>query len=469
MIDRDAVGTLAGDPQATQSFWETVLDHSTGQLRLSRKGRIWDAVAVAGRTGATGAGRCIAVIDVGFDQTVAELRRNIHPASRVRQDTIVPGERHGTVVALLVRAVAPEAQLLLIDACGSAPASKDLRQRDVADAIRTASAAKADVVNLSLQFPTTAVVDDGRWIDHDVLSMVAPPREAFLSQVDAWIAHREIYADARCRTYCAICNALEKVPDTTLVVAAAGNRFAATCPACFRRVIGTGFESTTTVERDGVVLTVSGLPRTMTLQLRTELVVEEPPGFLGTSFAAPLISGLASLLPSPVDVADMAWLANGMTPLLQVAGIHRGTPSRDIPPGAADTLLQGLSRFAEAVPERHQHWKQPFVAEPCAICALLMVDWFDAYTSHLLWRGADEEALGVARIAAILAPDVASVNGNLGEARRRAAEAAPDPAQRREHLLLAEVAYGRAVDRSPAPVAEYSSGLLNVRSLLSTA
>jgi hypothetical protein len=469
LIDHDAVGTLAGDPQATQSFWETVFDPSTGQLRLARRGRIWDAVAVASRTGATGTGRCIAVIDVGFDQTVAELQRNIHPASRVRQDTIVPGGRHGTVVALLARAVAPEAQLLLIDACGTAPASKDLRQRDVAEAIRAASAAKADVVNLSLQFPTRAAIDDGRWIDHDVLSTVAPPREAFLAQVDAWIAHRDIYADARCRTYCPICNALEKVPDTTVVVAAAGNEFEATCPACFRRVVGTGFESTTTVERDGVVVTVRGLPQTTTLQLRAELVVEEPPGFLGTSFAAPLISGLAALLPSPGDVADMAWLANAMTPLLQIAGIHRATPSRDIPLGAADTVLQGLSRFAEAVPERHQHWKQPFVAEPCAICALLMVDWFDAYTSHLLWRRADEQALGFARIAAMLAPDVASVNGNLGEAHRRAAEAAPDPGQRREHLRLAEVAYGRAVDRSREPVPEYSSALSGVRSLLSTA
>jgi hypothetical protein len=468
-MDDDAVGTLAGDPQATQSFWETVFDQSTGQLRLARRGRIWDAVAVAGRIGATGAGRCIAVIDVGFDQTVAELQRNIHPASRVREDTIVPGGRHGTVVALLVRAVAPEAQLLLIDACGSARASKDLVRGDVAEAIQAASAAKADVVNLSLQFPTKAAIDDGRWIDHDVLSMVAPPREAFLSQVDAWIAHRDIYADARCRTYCPICNALEKIPNTTLVVAAAGNKFEATCPACFRCVIGTGFESTTTVERDGVVLTVRGLPQTSTLQLRTELVVEEPPGFLGTSFAAPLISGLAALLPSPGDVADMAWLANAMTPLLRVAGIHRATPSRDIPASAADTVLQGLARLAEAVPEQHQHWKQQLVSEPCAICTLLMVDWFDAYTSHLLWRGADEQALGLARIAAIVAPEVASVNGNLGEAHRRAADAAPDPGQRREHLRLAEVAYGRAVDRSPVPVAEYSSALLDVRSLLGTA
>jgi len=112
-VDTSArAGELSGDPATTQAFLDTVLDRPSGRLKLQRYGRIWEAVATAQRQGATGAGRLVGVIDSGFALTVPGLADRLHPASRIRADTVEPTAGHGTAVALLVREAAPDCELL---------------------------------------------------------------------------------------------------------------------------------------------------------------------------------------------------------------------------------------------------------------------------------------------------------------------------------------------------------------------
>jgi hypothetical protein len=458
--DVPRVGRLSGNSATERTFWEQVYDPAVGGLRLHRAGQFWDAVATAYRSGARGEGRCIAIIDSGFDATLPALQRRIHPGSRVRADTVTSADRHGTRVALLVRAVAPDAELLLLDV----GTGHQLTDTNVAHAIETARSLNVDVINLSLEFESDAEPTGFSWNDPSI-SGSAPPVEAFLAQVDAWIAHAEPYRDARCRSRCASCASLANVPQETLVVAASGNSFAATCPACVGKVVGAGFHTTRLVEREGVVYRTSELPQTQTRQLRPEFLVEEPPGFLGTSFAAPLLSGFASLVPAPAEIAKLAWVPIAMTPVLVLANTHAVTPARDIPEVAPRILHQGLLRIAEAVPVAHQHWREAMVTRSCAVCALVMVAWYDAFTSLLTASGVPERAAPIARIAAVLAPDAATVQSNLGLACRALAEKTLDASRRRELLMESANAYRRAIARAP-DVSLYAAGSAEVTAAL---
>jgi len=256
-VDTSArAGELSGDPATTQAFLDTVLDRPSGRLKLQRYGRIWEAVATAQRQGATGAGRLVGVIDSGFALTVPGLADRLHPASRIRADTVEPTGGHGTAVALLVREAAPDCELLLIDV----DAVKQIPPRDVGKAIGLAREQKADVINLSLQFRTDCPLRDTSWIREDVLTSAAPAVADYGAQVEAWIEHAEPYAGARCRLPCPICDALGAVPASTLVVSASGNWEVQTCPACFDRVVGVGFHRTGRVDVGESVFRTSELP-----------------------------------------------------------------------------------------------------------------------------------------------------------------------------------------------------------------
>lgn len=445
-------GTLAG-VAASGPFLDRVLDRPTGRLDLERRGRIWESVSVACRRGDTGAGRLVAVVDGGFDLTVPTLGERVHPSSVIRADTVVPANGHGTAVALLVREVAPDCELLLLDVAGSgAP-----QRADVASAITVATQAGADVINLSLQFETDCPVRDTSWIDLDLLGSPAPPAAAYAAQVDAWVSHAEPYAGPRCVARCEVCDALSGVPESTLVVAASGNWTVDSCPACFERVVGVGFHRTRRAQSGGSVFTVSELSVSEAPVGRAELLIEEPPGFVGTSFAAPLLSGLGALAPAPADLATMSRISRAMTPVLTLAGLQVAH-APDLPADAPWTLHQGLVRIAEAIPSGHRHLDQDRVDQPCVVCTLLLADWYDVFVSLLVASGNPDGGLAIARVAALLAPEVASVSGNYGLASERAAQSRTDAAARAALLDEARAAYRNAIRLAP-DVQMYADGM----------
>ncbi|MHA6525505.1 S8 family serine peptidase [Tessaracoccus sp. G1721] len=132
---------------------------------LPKTGEFWDAVADAHRDTHTGRDTTVAVIDGGFDTTIPAL-------SSFPVDGDDPGRTaHGSVVALLVRQVAPEAQLRLFTVTRDGAVDPDL----VASAIRRATADGAHVINLSLGWKVE--------LPEEVLRDVSP------SQVVGWRRH----------------------------------------------------------------------------------------------------------------------------------------------------------------------------------------------------------------------------------------------------------------------------------------
>ena len=132
--------TLESGVDAAASMLERY-DRVAGRWTLSKAGEFWDAVRLAHSLGQTGAGVRVAVIDGGFDPGIAALA-----ASRRFGDDDPVTRAHGSVVALLVREVAPDAELLLYTVTRAGRVDLGL----VADAITDAVGRGAAVINLSL-------------------------------------------------------------------------------------------------------------------------------------------------------------------------------------------------------------------------------------------------------------------------------------------------------------------------------
>lgn len=401
-------GWLSDGSATSLRTLETVFDAGTEAFRFDRRGVFWQAVAVAAERSAPE--RVVAIIDSGFDTRIRRLARVIHPASRVptrpRRDL-----SHGTLVALLVNEVAPEARLLLVEARTGIQLWSDR----VAEAIRYADGFGAHVINLSLEFGSDAELRLVPGVAVEPLVALHPDREAVLEQVRLWRGLVEPYAAGGCRRACELCTTIAALDPRTVVVAASGNAEQHACPACATRALGVGFHAEIAAVRDGRVVTGQTLPRTES-NLVWEVTVPEPPGFEGTSFASPLISGLAALQEDPAEFAALAHLPRALTPVLIVANevAHRET----IDAAALSVWHAAMLEFAEAVPARHRHWAED-VPAPCSTCSFAMVEWYNAFTVLRLLQNDLVQALAMARLAATVAPHSPSAHGNLGETYRR--------------------------------------------------
>lgn len=456
-LDQSRNGRLATDAELSGTFLDRVLDRAAGQLRLNKRGRIWEAIATAHQSGQRGAGRLVAVIDGGFDLTVADLTRDLHPASQINPHNLAATGAHGTVVSLMIREAAPECQLLLLDVADSL----DLDPVRVAAALDLARGVGADVINLSLEFTTTCPLQDTAWIRPDVLATPTPPRQDYVDQVGEWLNNAEPYAGARCNGTCPVCDAVAAQPELTLLVAASGNHETTACPACVARVVGVGFVSTHTIQVNGSVFTQGDLPASKGHMERAELAVEQPPGFGGTSFAAPLLTGLAATVEHPEAISEVAKLSRALPAVLLLASLQWHTGAAALPEGAPGILHAGLIKFADAIPTAHRHFDQDLTTHSCALCTLLLIDWYDVYVSLFIAAGPQTTALAMARTASVLAPNTPSVAGNHGLAAERCAGQTPDGAPRTQLLAEAKVAYTAAVELA-GDVAMYRDALARV-------
>lgn len=432
-------GWLSDGSATSLRTLETVFDAATETFRFDRRGVFWEAVAVAAERPAPE--RVVAIIDSGFDTRIGRLARVIHPASRVptrpRRDL-----SHGTLVALLVNEVAPEARLLLIEARTGIHLWSDR----VAEAIRDAAGAGAHVINLSLEFGSDAELRRVPGVAGEPLVALHPDRDAVLEQVRLWRGLVEPYAAGGCRRACELCSTIAALGPGTLVVAASGNAQQYACPACATRALGVGFHAETVAVRDGRVVTGQALPQTES-NLVWEVTVPEPPGFEGTSFASPLMSGLAALQEDPADFAALARLPRALTPVLIVAN---EVANREPVDSAALTVWHAaMLEFAEAVPPRHRHWDEVAPA-PCSTCSFAMVEWYNTFTVLRLLQNNLGQALAMARLAVRVAPHSPSAHGNLGETYRRCGLSLPeDSPERLAALVRAADAFACAARGAP--------------------
>jgi hypothetical protein len=344
---------------------------------LPKQGDFWNSVALAHGLGSVGRGRQIAVVDAGFDFSVPALSgcKRWGPED-------VPSA-HGTVVALLIREVAPEAELILYTANRNGRMDAGL----VAEAIKSAATNEnAHIINLSLGIPLLRS-------SLQRLSVPVIPIQMVGGLDFHW---RNLYEIPKSAIGDA---AAEAATAGTIVVAAAGNgRDKLYSPAALPKVFSIGFFLLERLLLGGVNAVLPHEPAGFSQALECDFQFVQPSGTLGSSFAAPLFSGFASLMQDPSDLHSYRELglycSNGQ-------GLAMGFEGRRKWDEYAEHV-EDLYRAALAN-DPHQHLSRNDL-RPCAECSWLAAP---IYISMGLWRllwGRHEAAETLLRAARAIAP-----------------------------------------------------------------
>jgi len=289
-------------------------DVADGRWDVPKEGDFWDAVGSAHDLGREGAGKRVAVIDGGFDLSIPALSGQ---ALRFAQGE---GEAatHGTVVALLVREVAPAASLDLYPVSVAGKLNLDRVIAAIADCVQRG----VDVINLSLGAAlaeeTVSTMPTGT--DASPADTSRTPNPAYASDAlepDDWRTIFDVPESPLWRA------AFDAANAGVTVVAATGN-YAGTVyiPAATPGVIAAGF---LTVERlvSNRLEEAAAKPPAFIQSRYADLQLLQPADVLGSSFASPLIAAFATLmadrkeLPAYVRCARCAANASGALRLLQ--------------------------------------------------------------------------------------------------------------------------------------------------------
>jgi Subtilase family len=427
------VGYLSTATETSETFFRTVYERRATSLAIDKTGVFWEAVRVAAEGGKTGRGQRIAVLDSGFDMDIEALAGIASPGSVTTAATVDRSGHHGTVVALLIHEVAPDAELLLLDV-------NPLSRASVGAALAMALSLDADIVNMSLEFSSDCPRAPKSGYDISVVLAEDPGVQPFLRNLDIWVKSTEPFEPGGCRRTCELCAALKGLSPKPLVVSAAGNVFEIACPACHDRCVGVGFEAQTIVHTGDGNLLARNLPYGFSQNLVTEISIPQPAGFFGTSFASPLIAGFAAVVNSE-DFLQLARMPFAMAPisilLQRIQQSGRGTATQ------AEAVFEGFRRLTAEVPRSHHHWEEgPFV--PCAVCSLFMVDWYRDFLDILTGSGRAGAAVHVGAAAELVLPNSAAVTGNFAVAARTLAASTDDPSDKRRLLEVAADRFRRA-------------------------
>lgn len=399
---------------------------------FSQDSEFWHAVKEAHKWGRYGDGKRIAVIDSSFDLTIPKLKRQ---AQGSFQKWAAPGERkdHGTAVALLIGTVAPAANFDLYEVSKDQSPSKAL----VIRALKLAGQSEASIINLSLGRP----VANRSWWER------------------VW----------RRSEHCDLCRASSIAASYgKVLVAAVGNAAGEVfCPARNPSVLGIGFQRVVrlvTKTRDGGETESAYWEKPSYPQGFTpDYTVMQPAEVLGSSFAAPLITGALALMD---DISQVPQFLKA----LQFAGaaevLHAG--SRDSGSSQDVNLVQELYNAALAsLPHRHRGAEG---GPPCVICSFFAEHLYvNAGLFCLEWHQLDlaEELLRAAHWFAPWSPHAVA---NLATVLRSRAmillKQGGDKTDARRLLLEARELYQAALKLRPH-LGAYLSGLKVVDDLLS--
>ena len=246
---------------------EDHFDRSSGSWKQPFEGPLWSVVFHAHKQGLMGKDRKVAIIDSGFDLGIKRLK-DAARGSCVQESRLGGATAHGTMVALLINEIAPQATLDLYEvSTGGKPDAALLKK-----ALRMVEKSDADIVNLSLGHST--VQGDG-----EVCECLLAAEVARLAQ------------------------------SNKLVVAACGNEVGPLkCPAQLKSVLSVGYSNERReIKWDGEVpvreVSIADRPDFGQSMLANALV-RQPPDIAGSSFAAPMVCGLAALSPPLTHLAE---------------------------------------------------------------------------------------------------------------------------------------------------------------------
>jgi hypothetical protein len=420
----------------SQRFFDAIFDPSTGRISLPVNGDFLRAVEVAHSEGLRGAGRTVAILDSGFDMSIESLRAAALETSVTSVETVEGHGRHGTVVALLVRWIAPDARLLLLDV----GMTGNPKRSELAAALQTAFAEKVDVVNASLEFTARAAERAASGMDPEQAGDSRPFVDQVPDMTRSMLRAAGAGLGTECLPPCAICAALIDKPDGSVVVSAAGNDADAdpVCPSCNAKVIGTGFERQRHVLVDGGDVTVRGFPTSFSQNYFVELSIPQPDGFDGTSFAAPLISGMLAISSDErTGSEEMVWFPTALAPAAAALNLFAEMPAdrgEEDRARLASAALAGYQIVADCCPPEHQHWL-PGAARACGWCAWCMTDWYRDYSALLIGTGQADIARNVAGLGSTVNPRSPEIAGNMAVACTRLAAAEAEGSVEHEQLL----------------------------------
>ena len=371
---------------------------------LPRTGEFWDAVKSAHELGRLGDGHTIAVVDDGFDLSIPALAEQTLMGNINNTAASV----HGTVVALLILAVAPKARLLLYPTAVNGrldPAAIELALRELVKI-------SATIVNLSLgaAFPARSVFDI-----QEYLRRLAPWPQMSKTDVPFWIGQnlgeldgwRDLVKPPQ-SIFEAPIEALERSGRT--VLAATGNAQGHIYdPALRAKVFSVAFHRT---ERSIASLMEEATAKAPTFSQSEvfDFSIYQPPGVLGSSFATPQLSGFVALMASRDDLRAYAEVVRleAMANWLMVQLEHDRLNWSDRRDGVINKLFM---KAIKASP--HSHFDQNR-QNPCPECAFFASSAFINYGLFKLnWGDLDgaEALLGPAEAFAPANPHAAA---NLG-------------------------------------------------------
>ena len=358
-------------------------DRASGDWAFPRTGPFWEAVALAHAAGLRGAGRRIAILDSAFDLTIPALAANATLCLPNR-----PGAdlSHGTVVALLVNSIAPDAALDLYAIGG--PDGPD--RHAMRAALRKVADSEAGLLCISLG---VAVPLAGLTLELKPLFPLVAMRP------------RQCPLPSGC-----LCEAVEAAAPGRTIFAAVGNDDGSLfCPAMAPSAAAIGFQLERRMLDAAHGESAWATPPAGYKQSdAADYTLIQPDGVLGSSFATPLVAGAAALQPDPDVIATMqqACLLGALADM-QLADYRTAAP-RD--PALLSAALGYYREALAAFPHRAAlaggaHW--------CIGCALYGGTLFvNAGLAHLEAANlTNAEAL--LRIARAIAPLSADAAANL--------------------------------------------------------
>lgn len=386
-------------PEAAESLLSGY-DRAAGTWSFPRVGDFWDTVAEAHRRGLRGAGKRIAIIDSGFDLSIAALAAA--SSDKLAMADRGGGRGHGTTVALLALTVAPEAELDLYPIGTSA--GPDLS--GVAEALRRVARSAAVSVCLSLGVPVPkrevrkGPPEDSKWEAYSKGARWPALRPAICPFPKACLCEAADAVASPARTVCAAVGNEEK-----------GDGDCEFCPALGDRVVSVGFQTEYRKLEGNADSAWSAPPEGYTQSDYVKVTFKQPEGALGSSFATPLMAGAAVL---DIDAAALPAMAISA----QLGGLADERLARFRETGQADQheLKALLDDYLSAIAV-NPHFRDLFGGDHwCAGCAMFGLSLLTNAGVAMLDQGQPAEAERLLRIARGLGPRNAHAAANLGAA-----------------------------------------------------
>jgi len=260
-------------------------DLAADRWKVPLAGDFWSAIKAAHEEGLTGKGRKVAILDSPCDYEIPRLKKQTGGGPKKRGPFREP-TGHGTLVALLVGAVAPDCTIELYEITRNGRPDVDA----VIAALDEISSSASDVVCLSLGIPT----------EFDTQSFLI--NAAGQNDLIRWIeSGKRSELIAREDMKCPLCESAERTAASgKIVVAAVGNDSGDIfCPARNKEVVAVGFRleqrSVKKTDDEGAWEAAYWAPPSYDQSILSDITIAQIPEALGSSFACPLFAGAAAL------------------------------------------------------------------------------------------------------------------------------------------------------------------------------